>query len=228
DQIKDTLRNLPSKPPMVRLRSLFYTLAHGDDTEYDQFENRDGEISSFRENDAAFRLFGSGVHVKIGAYITAVVGFSLTLLFCVFYSLYHSRGQGRNFFLDSIELIDLIFAFLIGIPCHIILGIGIYQERKTFFGPFLVFYATNFILNVVFTALTLIAAAFDFHRQFFGNIQWDFSWTFFQIVWTSAQALAIYVVFKCRRYIAARCHFKSNTSHFSTPFSITTDAITSN
>lgn len=66
---------------MMRLRSIFNTLAHGDESDYEQFENRsvtfplrefkiirafrEGEISTFRENDKAFRLFGTGVHVKV-------------------------------------------------------------------------------------------------------------------------------------------------------------------
>ncbi|GMR53505.1 hypothetical protein PMAYCL1PPCAC_23700, partial [Pristionchus mayeri] len=64
DHLKDSIHNLSSNRGFVRIRSLFHTLAHGDDTDYEQFENRDGELSTFRENDEAFRLFGTGVHVK--------------------------------------------------------------------------------------------------------------------------------------------------------------------
>ncbi|GMT00538.1 hypothetical protein PENTCL1PPCAC_22712, partial [Pristionchus entomophagus] len=220
DRLKDSIRDLPSKSSIVKIRSLFHTLAHGDDTDYEEFENREGDIRTFRENDKAFRVFGTGVHVKIGAYLAALIGLTLTVGFCFFYSLYHNRGQGRNSFLDHIELIDLIYAFLVGIPCHIILAIGILQERKSFFAPFIVFYASNFVLNIFFTFLTIIAAAFDFHRKLFGNVQLDFSWTLFQIGWTSAQALAIYVVFKCRRYVAAKNHFKAN--QVSIPYSVST------
>ena len=49
------------------------------------------------------------------------------------------------------------------------------------FRPFVVFYLTNFILNVVMTLVTIVAAAMDVHRQIFGNIKYDLSWAVFQV-----------------------------------------------
>ncbi|KIH48429.1 hypothetical protein ANCDUO_21503, partial [Ancylostoma duodenale] len=62
------------------------------------------DIVTFRENDKAFRLFGTNVHVKIGAYIAGAIGFAVTIAYCIIYTFYHSRGMGRNPFLDHIEL----------------------------------------------------------------------------------------------------------------------------
>ncbi|KAK6009826.1 hypothetical protein OSTOST_25216 [Ostertagia ostertagi] len=115
------------------------------------------DIVTFRENDKAFRLFGTNVHVKVGAYIAGVIGFAVTIAFCITYTFYHSRGMGRNPFLDHLEL------------------------ERLFFSPFLVFYLTNFALNVIFTVITVIAASLDLHRQLFGNIKYDLGWTAFQV-----------------------------------------------
>ncbi|CAQ76454.1 uncharacterized protein CELE_C01A2.2 [Caenorhabditis elegans] len=63
---------------------------------------------------------------------------------------------------------------------------------------------TNFILNCIFTILTLGAFAMDVHRRVFGNIRFDLGWTAFQICFTAAQGLAIYVVMRGRKYVAAK------------------------
>ncbi|KAK6041141.1 hypothetical protein COOONC_21353 [Cooperia oncophora] len=136
--------------------------------------------------------------VQVGAYIAGVIGFAVTIAFCITYTFYHSRGMGRNPFLDHLELVDLIFAFTVGIPCHILLFWAIAKE-KLFFSPFLVFYLTNFALNVIFTVITVIAASLDLHRQLFGNIKYDLGWTAFQVFFTASQGLAIYVVMRCRK-----------------------------
>uniref|UniRef100_A0A1I7WIU9 7TM_GPCR_Srx domain-containing protein n=1 Tax=Heterorhabditis bacteriophora TaxID=37862 RepID=A0A1I7WIU9_HETBA len=104
---------------------------------------------------------------------------------------------------------DLIFAFIVGIPCHVLLFWAIIKERKTFFSPFLIFYSTNFLLNVIFTIVTIIAVSMDIHKQLFGNIKYDLGWTAFQILFTSAQGLAIYIVMRCRKYVAAKEYWKA-------------------
>ncbi|EPB69694.1 hypothetical protein ANCCEY_11219 [Ancylostoma ceylanicum] len=212
------------------------------------------DIVTFRENDKAFRLFGTNVHVKIGAYIAGAIGFAVTIAYCIIYTFYHSRGMGRNPFLDHIELdethifsfmiptnfantthegtfrreedpdIDLIFAFVVGLPCHILLFYSIAKE-KLLFSPFLVFYLTNFALNVIFTAITVIAASLDLHRQLFGNIKYDLGWTAFQVVFTSLQGLAIYVVMRCRKYVAAKIYWKQRNME-RTSSSIMADGVT--
>ncbi|CAI5438599.1 unnamed protein product [Caenorhabditis angaria] len=189
------------------------------DVDYSRFETKlDGsDVVTFRENDKAFRLFRTNVHVKIGAYIACVIGFCVTIAFCVTYSLYHSRGMGRNPFIDHLEVIDLIFAFLVGLPCHILLFYGLWTDKKLLFSPFLVFYVTNFILNCVFTVLTLFAFAFDIHRQVFGNIVFDLGWTTFQIGFTAAQFLAIYVVMRARRYVAAKEFWQNKSNERMSP-----------
>lgn len=36
---------------------------------------REGEISTFRENDKAFRLFGTGVHVKVSILLSIIANY---------------------------------------------------------------------------------------------------------------------------------------------------------
>lgn len=55
------------------------------------------------------------------------------------------------------------------------------QFPLSIYSPFLVFYMTNFILNCIFTILTLGAFAMDVHRRVFGNIRFDLGWTAFQV-----------------------------------------------
>ncbi|CAJ0915266.1 unnamed protein product, partial [Mesorhabditis belari] len=207
------------------LRSLLWE----EDVDYDQFESRmDGtDIVMFRENDKAFRLFRTNVHVKMGAYIACLIGFAVTIFYCISYTFYHSRGMGRNPFIDHLELVDLIFAFLVGLPCHAILFLGIRKEKKLFFIPFLIFYCTNFMLNVIFTVITIIAAIFDFHQKLFGNVRWDLGWTLFQILFTAAQGLAIYVVIRCRKYVAMKTLWKQrNAERNNNTSSIIADGVT--
>ncbi|CAD6186501.1 unnamed protein product [Caenorhabditis auriculariae] len=206
-----------SMPDVQHVKKFFRKIIYEEDVDYDQFESKiDGsDIVTFRENDKAFRLFGTNVHVKIGSYIACGIGFIITLLFCISYTFFHTRGLGRNPFIDHLELVDLVYAFVIGLPCHVLLFLGLKQEKKMYFSPFLVFYVTNFILNCVFTALTLIAFAMDIHQKIFGNVRFDLGWTVFQIVFTAAQGLAIYVVMRGRKYVAAKDHWKrkSNERH---------------
>ncbi|KAK6725480.1 hypothetical protein RB195_004048 [Necator americanus] len=218
--------NWTSKPEIESIKRFFRTIIHEEDVDYAQFECKmDGtDIVTFRENDKAFRLFGTNVHVKVGAYIAGVIGFAVTIAFCITYTFYHSRGMGRNPFLDHLELVDLIFAFVVGLPCHILLFYSIAKE-KLLFSPFLVFYLTNFALNVIFTAITVIAASLDLHRQLFGNIKYDLAWTAFQVLFTSLQGLAIYVVMRCRKYVAAKTYWKQRNME-RTPSSIMADGVT--
>ncbi|GMS77998.1 hypothetical protein PENTCL1PPCAC_173, partial [Pristionchus entomophagus] len=202
------LHQLPPKSGFSRVRSLFYTLAHGYDLDYKQFENRSGDMTTFNENHKEFQLFGTQIHVKIGAYAASLIGLSLTVIFCVCYWVL-SNMEGSHALVDHIELVDLIFTVLVGIPCHVLLAIGVRQERKHLFGPFLVFYSAIFVVSVFFTVLTTIAAALDFHKKLFGNVEVDAGWLVFQLIWTLAQGLAIYVVFKCRRFVAAKNHFRA-------------------
>ncbi|CAJ0595597.1 unnamed protein product [Cylicocyclus nassatus] len=217
--------NWTSKPEVESIKKFFRTIIHEEDVDYAQFESKmDGtDIVTFRENDKAFRLFGTNIHVKVGAYIAGVIGFAVTIAFCITYTFYHSRGMGRNPFLDHLEFVDLIFAFVVGIPCHILLFYSIYRE-KLFFSPFLVFYLTNFALNVIFTVITLIAASLDLHRELFGNIKYDLGWTVFQIFFTASQGLAIYVVMRCRKYVAAKIYWKERNMDRSSP-SIMADGV---
>ncbi|PIO72274.1 hypothetical protein TELCIR_05812, partial [Teladorsagia circumcincta] len=78
--------------------------------------------------------------------------------------------------------------------------------------PFLVFYLTNFALNVIFTVITVIAASLDLHRQLFGNIKYDLGWTAFQVIFTASQGLAIYVVMRCRKYVAAKIYWRQRNT----------------
>ncbi|UMM14373.1 hypothetical protein L5515_002203 [Caenorhabditis briggsae] len=193
-------------PTVTQVQYFLKGIVHEQEVDYSRFETRlDGsDVITFKENDKAFRLFGTNVHVKVGSYIACAIGFAVTIAFCVSYSLFHSRGQGRNPFIDHLEIIDLIFAFLVGLPCHVLLFYGLQKSKKVFFSPFLVFYMTNFILNCIFTILTLGAFAMDVHRRVFGNIRFDLGWTLFQIAFTAAQGLAIYVVMRGRKYVAAK------------------------
>ncbi|PIC53178.1 hypothetical protein B9Z55_002991 [Caenorhabditis nigoni] len=189
-------------PTVTQVQYFLKGIVHEQEVDYSRFETRlDGsDVITFKENDKAFRLFGTNVHVKVGSYIACAIGFAVTIAFCVSYSLFHSRGQGRNPFIDHLEIIDLIFAFLVGLPCHVLLFYGLQKSKKVFFSPFLVFYMTNFILNCIFTILTLGAFAMDVHRRVFGNIRFDLGWTLFQIAFTAAQGLAIYVVMRGRNF----------------------------
>ncbi|KAK6009119.1 hypothetical protein OSTOST_25982, partial [Ostertagia ostertagi] len=51
---------------MESIKKFFRTIIRGEDVDYAQFESKmDGtDIVTFRENDKAFRLFGTNVHVK--------------------------------------------------------------------------------------------------------------------------------------------------------------------
>ncbi|PAV85330.1 hypothetical protein WR25_22833 isoform A [Diploscapter pachys] len=189
-----------------RLHRFLRSLLYAEDVDYSQFESKlDGtDIATFRENDKAFRLFGTNVHVKAGAYIACIIGLIVTMVYVVVYSFFHYRGMGRNPFIDHLELVDLIFAILLGIPCHFMLFYGLRAGKSIWFSPFLIFYTTNFVLNIVFTILTLSAFGLDIHRKIFGNVRFDLGWTLFQILFTSSQGLAIYVVIKARRYVNAK------------------------
>ncbi|KHJ89783.1 hypothetical protein OESDEN_10385 [Oesophagostomum dentatum] len=97
--------------------------------------------------------------------------------------------------------------------------------NQSSFSPFLVFYLTNFALNVIFTAITMIAASLDLHRELFGNVKYDLGWTAFQIFFTASQGLAIYVVMRCRKYVAAKIYWKQRNME-RTPSSIMADGVT--
>ncbi|CAI4221442.1 unnamed protein product [Auanema sp. JU1783] len=202
------------RPEISNAKRFVKNIIHEEDVDYSQFETKiDGtEIVTFRENDGQFRLFRTNVHVKIGAYIACAIGFAITISYCITYTFYHNRGLGRNPFIDQLELCDLIFAFIVGLPCHVLLFFGIRKDNKKLFTPFLVFYLTNFILNCVFTVLTIAAVLMDIHRKIFGNIRYDISWTLFQILFTAAQGLAIYVVMRCRKYASAKGHWKKTSA----------------
>ena len=58
----------------------------------------------------------------------------------------------------------------------------------------------------------MVAAALDVHRQVFGNIKYDLGWTAFQLFFTGAQGLAIYVVMRCRKYAAAKEYWRKRTA----------------
>uniref|UniRef100_A0A915ACI8 Uncharacterized protein n=1 Tax=Parascaris univalens TaxID=6257 RepID=A0A915ACI8_PARUN len=96
---------------MERLKNFWNEIA-GDGVDYSQFETRNGDadIIVFRDNSSKFRLFGTNVHVTLGAVIAATVGLMVTITFCIFYTFYHSRGQGRNEFIDHLELAVTIIA----------------------------------------------------------------------------------------------------------------------
>lgn len=68
------------------------------------FSDDDSDIMVFRENSQKFRLFGTGIHVNLGATVAATIGLIVTIIFCVIYTFYHNRGQGRNEFIDHLEL----------------------------------------------------------------------------------------------------------------------------
>lgn len=200
----------PSMPDFQQAKKFLTKIVYDQEVNYERFETKiDGsDIVTFRENDPAFRLFGTKVHVKVGAYIACSIGLLVTALFCIFYTFFHSRGQGRNQFIDHLEIVDLVFAFVVGIPCHFLLFYGLLKCRKALFSPFLIFYTTNFLLNCIFTILTLFAFSMDVHRKIFGNIRFDLSWTAFQILFTCAQGFAIYVVYRGRKYVAAKQYWQ--------------------
>uniref|UniRef100_A0A0N5ADT3 DUF7027 domain-containing protein n=1 Tax=Syphacia muris TaxID=451379 RepID=A0A0N5ADT3_9BILA len=194
---------------MQRLKEFWSDIA-GDRVDYALFESRAGssDITVFRENSPRFRLFRTNIHVTLGAVIAASVGLVVTICFCIFYTFYHTRGRGRNQFIDHLELVDLIFAFFIGLPCHYLLFYGVYKENKRYLTPFLIFYCTNFMLNLVFTSITFFATAIDLHKLLYGQIKYDFGWVGFQVCFTAAQGFAIYLVLRCRKYLSAKEHWK--------------------
>ncbi|OZC05503.1 hypothetical protein X798_07523 [Onchocerca flexuosa] len=95
-------------------------------------------------------LFGTNIHVVLGATIAATI-------------------------------VDLIFALFFGIPCHYLLFYGIHRENKRYLTPFLIFYCTNFILNVIFSSITVIATIVDVRRLLRGQVFYDFGWIAFQV-----------------------------------------------
>ncbi|VDM46067.1 unnamed protein product [Toxocara canis] len=175
--------------------------------------NGDADIIVFRDNSSKFRLFGTNIHVTLGAVIAATVGLMVTIAFCIFYTFYHSGGQGRNEFIDHLELVDLIFAFFFGLPCHYLLFYGVHTENKRYLSPFLVFYCTNFMLNVIFCVVTIIAAIVDVRRVLLGQVRYEFTWVAFQLGFTIAQGFAIYLVLRCRKYLSAKEHWKKMSKH---------------
>ncbi|VDK49316.1 unnamed protein product [Anisakis simplex] len=223
---------------MERLKR-FWNDMFGEGVDYSQFETRklffrngDADIVVFRDNSSKFRLFGTNIHVTLGAVIAATIGLMVTIAFCVFYTFYHSRGKGRNEFIDHIELVDLIFAFFFGLPCHYLLFYGIHAENKRYLSPFLIFYCTNFMLNVIFCVITIVAAIVDVRRLLFGQVRYDFGWVAFQIGFTAAQGFAIYLVLRCRKYLSAKEHWKKiskqgpNYDHSIIADGVTSDSIT--
>ncbi|VDP44651.1 unnamed protein product [Heligmosomoides polygyrus] len=62
-----SISNWTTKPEIESIKKFFRTIIHGEDVDYAQFESKmDGtDIVTFRENDKAFRLFGTNVHVKV-------------------------------------------------------------------------------------------------------------------------------------------------------------------
>lgn len=85
--------------------------------------------------------------------------------------------------------VDLIFAFFFGLPCHYLLFYGVHTENKRYLSPFLVFYCTNFMLNVIFSAVTIIAAAVDVRRLLFGQVRYDFGWIAFQVYFVAVSLI---------------------------------------
>ncbi|KAM3722102.1 Atypical chemokine receptor [Dirofilaria immitis] len=194
---------------MERLKKFWNDIV-GNEIDYSQFETRNGDsdIIVFREKSSKFMLFGTNIHVVLGATIAATIGLIVTITFCIIYTFYHQRGQGRNYFIDHLELVDLIFALFFGLPCHYLLFYGIHRENKRYLTPFLIFYCTNFILNVIFSSITVIATIMDARRLLHGQMFYDFGWIAFQIGFTTAQGFAIYLVLRCKKYLNAKEHWK--------------------
>uniref|UniRef100_A0A0N4TXN9 Col_cuticle_N domain-containing protein n=1 Tax=Brugia pahangi TaxID=6280 RepID=A0A0N4TXN9_BRUPA len=106
---------------MERLKKFWNDIV-GNEVDYSQFETRygdlcvdeeqfhsssqngDTDIIVFREKSSKFMLFGTNIHVVLGATIAATIGLMVTITFCVIYTFYHQRGQGRNYFIDHLEL----------------------------------------------------------------------------------------------------------------------------
>lgn len=214
---------------MERLRRFWNDIA-GNEVDYSQFETRNGDsdIVVFREKSSKFMLFGTNIHVALGATIAATIGLIVTIGFCVFYTFYHSRGQGRSYFIDHLELVDLIFALFFGLPCHYLLFYGIYRENKRYLTPFLIFYCTNFMLNVIFTSITIIAVIVDARRLLYGQVKYNFGWMAFQVFFTVSQGFAIYLVLRCRKFLSAKEHWRKMSSQRATnDHSIIADGVVS-
>ncbi|VDN07074.1 unnamed protein product [Thelazia callipaeda] len=186
----------------------------GNEVDYSQFETRNGDsnIIVFRDKSPKFMLFGTNIHVVLAATIAATIGLIVTIIFCIIYTFYHQRGQGRNYIIDHLELVDLIFALFFGLPCHYLLFYGIHQENKRFLSPFLVFYCANFVLNATFSAITIVTSIMVVLQILRGQIIYDFGWIVFQLGFTTAQGFAIYLVVRCRKYLSAKEHWKKISS----------------
>ncbi|KAL3997811.1 putative integral membrane protein [Acanthocheilonema viteae] len=213
---------------MERLKKFWNDIV-GNEVDYSQFETRNGDtdIIVFREKSSKFMLFGTNIHVVLGATIAATIGLMVTITFCIIYTFYHQRGQGRNYFIDHLELVDLIFALFFGLPCHYLLFYGIHRENKRYLTPFLIFYCTNFVLNVIFSSIMIIATIMDARQLLHGQMFYDFGWIIFQIGFTIAQGFAIYLVLRCKKYLNAKEHWKkiSNQGTNNTDHSIIADGV---
>ncbi|VDO62880.1 unnamed protein product [Onchocerca flexuosa] len=90
---------------MERLKK-FWNDIFSNEIDYSQFETRNGDtdIIVFREKSSKFMLFGTNIHVVLGATIAATIGLMVTIAFCIIYTFYHQREQGRNYFIDHLEL----------------------------------------------------------------------------------------------------------------------------
>ncbi|EJW83324.1 hypothetical protein WUBG_05765, partial [Wuchereria bancrofti] len=163
---------------MERLKKFWNDIA-GNEVDYSQFETRNGDtdIIVFREKSSKFMLFGTNIHVVLGATIAATI-------------------------------VDLIFALFFGLPCHYLLFYGIHRENKRYLTPFLIFYCTNFVLNVIFSSITVIATIMDARQLLHGQVFYDFGWIAFQLGFTVAQGFAIYLVLRCKKYLNAKEHWK--------------------
>uniref|UniRef100_A0A914X1U5 Uncharacterized protein n=1 Tax=Plectus sambesii TaxID=2011161 RepID=A0A914X1U5_9BILA len=184
-------------------------------------------LKYFDESAPEYRLFGTQMHSTCGAIIVGLIGLIFTLAFCVIFGFFHNRfdQQGRNEFVDTVELLDVLFAFFVGIPSHYALFYGIHSGNKRYLSPFVIFYCINFCLNVLIVIITSASFALDVEHHLFGHIEFDILWLITQIAFIVYQGLAIYVVMTYRRYLDAKEHFRMTHENDNNGF--TNDAVMS-
>lgn len=172
------------------------------------------KLQHFDESASEYRLCGTQIHSLFGTVVVGLVGLLITLAFCVVFGFFHNRygGDDRNSFVDTVELLEVLFAFFVGLPSHYAVFYAIHSGNKRFLSPFVIYYCINFCINVMILVIIVAAFVLDIQHHFLGHIQFDVSWIIIEVVFIVFQAIAIYVVMVYRRYLDAKEHFNRKHS----------------
>uniref|UniRef100_A0A0N4ZNS5 MARVEL domain-containing protein n=1 Tax=Parastrongyloides trichosuri TaxID=131310 RepID=A0A0N4ZNS5_PARTI len=175
-------------------------------------------VPPFDENDNEFKIF-RGYHCQKGALLCSVFGMSFIILmftttFFEFDWYHHERG------VDFMTLLGLILYLVCGILIHYFIIYGCKKQQTIYFFPFIVIYMF-LILSEALSLFTVVISFIYFinarnnshpehHQHYYEILMYDHTKnsviisSIVLLPLITVQSIMIYIVLKCRNYIAAK------------------------